>query len=296
MVSALGQEMCLYFQLRAGDGHNVQSQASKLVKEHEFEVKSSISKGLTYMIDWKLQFDKIYCIHYFKQKERLPRISTELKRVGILDSGVFEWFYDYDSPFFKVIQKNSTPSKTTSWICDDQSFSYFKCSFSHYRIWKEVQAREYKRVLILEDDEVFLKDLNLLDAIVCDIPSDDGIHLLDKFSCCGQLPYIANLQDKRHSVSNYFRSFDLSLKLYSGGAYSISNSAAELFSQFYEDALIQCDNIWNTKWFESTNLKKSFAIINACYQAPYQQTNCNQVDFDLAYSQCGLDKSLYQEY
>jgi len=54
-------------------------------------------------------------------------------------------------------------------------------------------VHEYKRVLILEDDEVFLKDLNLLDAIVCNIPSDDGIHLLDKFSCCGQLPYIANL-------------------------------------------------------------------------------------------------------
>lgn len=50
-------------------------------------------------------------------------------------------------------------------ILEESSFSYFKCSFTHYRIWKEICAREYKKTLILEDDEVFLKDLDLISEI-----------------------------------------------------------------------------------------------------------------------------------
>lgn len=248
------------------------------------------------MIDWKSQFDKIYCIHYFKQKERLPRISFELKRVGIFESKIFDWFYDYDSPFFKIIQKNSIPSSITPQICEEQSFSYFKCSFSHYRIWKEISSRGYQRTLILEDDEVFLKDLQLLNAIVLDIPKKIDICLLDKFSCYGQQPYIENLKNNKYLVSKYFREFNLNLKLYSGGAYSITKNAAQFFSNLYENQIIQADNIWNTEWFENLHLRKSFSVLNACYQMPYQNTNCKLVDFNLAYSFRGLDKSLYQEY
>ena len=57
----------------------------------------------TYMIQWNKYFDKIYCIHYINAIERMPRLLNELSRVGILNSGIFEWFYGYDSPFFSLI-------------------------------------------------------------------------------------------------------------------------------------------------------------------------------------------------
>lgn len=95
------------------------------------------------MVEWSKFFDKIWCIHYVKHKSRLLRMFTELARVGILRSRVFDWFYDYDSPFFKTIQKNSQAFPGMQEICSDKSYSYFKCSFSHYRAWKEMCCRGY---------------------------------------------------------------------------------------------------------------------------------------------------------
>ena len=37
-------------------------------------------------------FDKIVCIHFLPYKnDRLKNIASELKRIGILNSGKFDW-------------------------------------------------------------------------------------------------------------------------------------------------------------------------------------------------------------
>lgn len=51
------------------------------------------------MIDWKHHFDHIFCLHYVPNVDRKQRIESELKRVGILDSGIFSWHMSVPSPY-----------------------------------------------------------------------------------------------------------------------------------------------------------------------------------------------------
>ena len=246
------------------------------------------------MIEWKNYFDKIYCIHYYKFEDRMKRMVLELERVGIMHNPIFDWWYDYDSPFFKIIQKNSLAHEVNVEICNDKAFNYFKCSFSHYRIWKEIVARKINKTLILEDDEVFLKDLNFINKILLEFNTINvDLCLFDKFNCVGLNQYMQNLYNMNFYATPHIRYFDNTLQLCSGGCYFLTYNTAKRFVAMYEDKIIQCDNIWNVDSKLTSDLLKAFSIINICCQQPYDNTNCANVDFNLAYKFVLLDKSLY---
>ena len=245
------------------------------------------------MIDWRSQFDKIYCIHYFKQKERLPRISAELKRVGILDSGIFEWFYDYDSPFFNRLQRSLSNGQNSD-ILNPQQFSYFKCSFTHYRLWKEICAREFKRTLIIEDDEVFLKDLDLIQKLYRE-SGDFDLCLFDKAPFSSTFLYQQVLAKSNEHYPSMFRDFDASLNLCSSGNYSLSLKCAQIYAEEYERKIVASDEMWRDDQINQ-KIFKAFSTVNASYQMPYDSCLTKRADWNVAYSWCGLDKSLYQEY
>ena len=102
----------------------------------------------------------------------------------------------------------------------------FKCALTHYRLWKEICCRKYSYVLIIEDDEVFLKDLSYLNKILSDCETFADIRLFDKFSCSGPFQYLNNINNPQFNFTTYFRKFDNTLTLFSGGAYAISLKAA----------------------------------------------------------------------
>ena len=245
------------------------------------------------MIDWQSLFDKIYCVHYFKQKERLPRISAELKRVGILDSGVFDWFYDYDSPFFRRLQ-GSLFSEQQSEILQPESFTYFKCSFTHYRIWKEICARGFKRTLVIEDDEVFLKDLDLLQKMY-ETSRVFDLCLFDKAPFSSPFLYQQAVLSDNSQHPRGFKDFNSRLNLCSSGNYSLSQKCAQIYASAYEEKVSASDALWRDDQLNE-KLFKAFSVVNASYQLPYGSCLTAHDDWDLAYSWCGLDKTLYQEY
>lgn len=253
------------------------------------------------MLSWNIWFDKIYCIHYVNQRERVPRISAELKRIGILDSGVFDWFYDYDSPYFKTIQKHgkvldSEPNKD---ILSPTKFGFFKCSFTHYRLWKEICCREHKRTLIIEDDEVFLKDLSKLEEIYSN-SLDFDICLFDKVPTNSN-DYFAVLQ--RFAPTGWndnFRPIE-NLVLFSSGNYSISLELAKYYSSIYDQFIVPSDHMWTkyvNSWRSKDNFKKAFSILNASYQKQYSSCIMGKhLDyFENLYKNAKLNKSFYQDY
>ena len=56
----------------------------------------------------------------------------------------------------------------------------FNCAYAHYEIYKEALGLGYKRILVLEEDIVFLKDLLLMQQIFDSFPNYDVV-LFDKF-------------------------------------------------------------------------------------------------------------------
>lgn len=106
------------------------------------------------MIQWDKYFDHIFCVTYVNNG-RYHEISKELDRVGILKSGIFEFIYNVDYKY-KDIMHNAiySPGLNDAW-------KY--CTIQHLKIWNIIKEVGFKRVLILEDDIAFLKDLNKIE-------------------------------------------------------------------------------------------------------------------------------------
>ena len=111
-------------------------------------------------IDWKKYIDHIYCIHYVPYSDRRERLEKELKRVGILDSGIFSWQLSYDIPKFT---KNPLEDNT----------------YNHLQCYCNAKYMGYKKVMILEDDIVFLKDINMIQTLLDNLPNEYDICLFD---------------------------------------------------------------------------------------------------------------------
>ena len=122
------------------------------------------------MIDWKKHFDHIYCIHYLPYGDRYAKCLEELNRVGIRGSGIFSWKITWDSPLFDKLYE----------VCPDApSVGCMKVGFAHYQCIKEAYELGFKSVLILENDNIFLKDLDVAERIIENTPNCDII-LYDK--------------------------------------------------------------------------------------------------------------------
>ena len=126
------------------------------------------------MIKWNLYFDKIYCVHFLPHKERLPLLLKELKRVGILDSGIFEWRYTIPDKYDDIIWPIASRNK---WCSRKQ---YVNLALENHRILTEARLLELKRILIIEDDILFLTDISLIENILNNIPNQFGIVQFDK--------------------------------------------------------------------------------------------------------------------
>lgn len=132
-------------------------------------------------IDWAGRFDRIFCLHYVGHKDRMPGITAELRRTGILDSGVFEFRYTCNDPFEKSIEDTHRKLATLP----EQNRAYTSILVNYARVLRESLALGYRRILVLEDDIRFLKDLGELARVVDGTPDADVVqydkHLADPF-------------------------------------------------------------------------------------------------------------------
>ena len=242
------------------------------------------------MIDWKKYFDKIYCIQFLpKRYDRINRITNELDRVGILNSGILSWKLTYQSPFQRILQQNIS-IKHVNLIND---LGAFNCAFAHYEVHKEAKGLDLNRILVLEEDISFLKDLNRLEVYLENMPSTD-VCLLDKF-CYDPYKYQCDLINDSLQCNQYFRYFDKTCGHFGSGAcYSLSNKALNAFITVQEKTSFHCaDELWND-WGNddvNNNLTKSYAVVNLGYQKPFSDSVHNNIE--LAYKFVNLDKELY---
>lgn len=110
------------------------------------------------MINWNKYFDHIYCVHYVPMKDRRYDIESELKRVGIYDSGIFSWQLSYDIPKYVERYTNKSVSDLT---------------YNHYLIFNDILFHHYNKVMVIEDDVRFLKDLDRIERLLDECPDYD---------------------------------------------------------------------------------------------------------------------------
>lgn len=126
------------------------------------------------MIDWTSKFDHIYCLHCLDYADRKPELDVELERVGILNSGIFEYYYSTKSPLLDYMRKAMREAGCASFVTEIDA--HFYCTYEHYRILKDALLRGFERVLIIEDDVRFLKDLTKLQTLIESTPDVDYVN------------------------------------------------------------------------------------------------------------------------
>lgn len=229
-------------------------------------------------------FDHIYCLHYLPSDDRLPKLREEFKRVGI-DEGAdyFSWVYDYPSPLNDLVFKD--PKLRMDTALKASSREYVKrVSLKHYEIIKEAYSLGYKRILIMEDDVRFHRDMWHVRELLSNMP-DTNVVMFDKMVCSAggegarykqyinSLPAGALYGDM--AASKVFFIFC--------SCYSLDRKAMERIIGAQEQRLLPPDTPLNDK-----ELTGSFAIVNLAIQDPKLKTRKNE-----GYDKIGLDTHPY---
>ena len=182
-------------------------------------------------IDWAGTFDKICCIHYLPYKERYGDIRRELDRVGILSSENFEWHFTVDNAW-NVFLSNILLRNKLAWALTPSALCV---ALEHYQIIKKFYEIGCDNVLILENDIVFLKDLDIVKKYMENIPSGADIALFDYFIHCDDVEFKRYRAD---AVNGYFARYD---KLMAASCYMLSRKAMSELIPLYEKFLYPPD-------------------------------------------------------
>ena len=116
------------------------------------------------------RFDFKASVNFTGYAERAAMMDAEFSRVGI--SEVYR-VWNFPCPFDKVLQDHLNHVRLMG------RAGFFNSVMGHYRAIKTAYCLGHERCLIMEDDIRFLKDLNMLEDIVNDIPADADIALFD---------------------------------------------------------------------------------------------------------------------
>lgn len=167
-------------------------------------------------------------------------ISTELERVGILNAKNFTFFYDCSSPYDDIMYKDIK----IAYHPGDERLFIKKLSMKHYQMLKVSYDLGYNKILIIEDDIKFLKDLEELYNILINEPEESDITLFDKMIWRIQKArYDKEFENKLYlDYSNYTL---FSLAFSSTGCYSVSRNGMDEMITNYEHALTASDTYTN---------------------------------------------------
>lgn len=183
-------------------------------------------------IDWSRHFDRAYCFHFVKDAARLPGLTEEFRRVGLLDSGIFRWVTTYSNPWERRLieaMPRVWPKGATK-----TAVGFLNLGMATMRTLREALHDGCRRVLFMEDDIRFLKDLGELEAGLAAIPDGYDVVQLDKFERWEATPEEYAAKVAAQSVNG--RYFDAAGTLYtSGGCVMLTDGGMRNILRAYEE-------------------------------------------------------------
>ena len=213
------------------------------------------------MIKWDEKFDAIYCISLADNISRRDDLKKELKRVGILDSKVFHWKITVKNELYKYIWNNPSLKANKWWF---HLTGTLNCTLEHYAVYKECLALGYKRVLILEDDVVFLKDIKEIQKAIDNIPQNYDILKFNSYFSGTEEEIQKVINDNK--INDYYFDYS-SLQQISAACYAVSSKAMLILSKYQETFYQPSDAILNVQNTEiDSKLVRVSTIKDICIQ------------------------------
>lgn len=232
-------------------------------------------------IDWKKYADYIFCLNYLPNN-RKESISQKLTNLGIdiNDNEFFSFSYDIDHNIFKdhyndMMEKsfnifNQNAYYTKSYLDKDKHDYIFYLGSNIYHTLKIAQHLNYKRIILFEDDLLFLKDHNYI------IKAMDFIKTQDFDICMCQTNFMDAwagikseilINDSGEDLGNdMFMKVNVPLGLYGGGFIILTKSGIDKIVKYFEENnMIVCLDVLDALR-DKMNLETIFALKPLCIQ------------------------------
>ena len=207
-------------------------------------------------IDWACHFDHIYCFHFLPDTERMPGFTNELRRVGILDSGIFSFVYTTLDPWEKKLMElyPNVAGRHAS------ALQFLNLGLASARTIREALGLGYERVLFLEDDIRFLKDLDELETALAATPDGYDIVQYDKFMGWDVTPESYKALCEADAINDFY--FDAKGKeLSSGGCFMATKRGMEnMHRAFVEWRPAPMDGFLNMNGSRHAVARKNLAV------------------------------------
>ena len=165
------------------------------------------------------EFDKIYIISLITNKDRQEFIKYQMNELG-LD---FEFVYGVD---FKSLTNDAInipiiyPEMYDNGTCKEAGT--YGCAITHYQAVLQAYEFEYNNVLIIEDDVCFIKNKNLIEEYLNNIPKDaDFINFDPRFLL--EEEHNNLIDEIKNNNDNYLKISDNYQKMCGGMMYGLMN-------------------------------------------------------------------------
>lgn len=213
-------------------------------------------------------------------------MNSELERVDLTKSGILHIHENISSPFLDILQKNINCEKRLI------NTSAFSCAFGHYSIMKIAEFKKQNRILIMEDDFSFLKNLDKISEIL-----EKSEKNISNYDICLFSHFQTPCPDRKEEIPNYisemknaeknnqlFIPFSKITSVSSGLCYALSRNGyvslrglyehqAQLADIIYRDVPFQInEKVDNFKIFVLNNLKRFYSRIPICIQKCSEQS------------------------
>lgn len=246
------------------------------------------------VIDWTNYVDHIFCITYLPNG-KLNKISNTLSNIGINinDSKFFSFLYDYEHCIFKdqyQIMKsmsfdtfNKKRYFENSFLDNDKQDYVFYVGMNTYRILKISQYFNYDRIIIFEDDIIFLKDINYI------INALDFVNKQNDFDLClCQTTYV----DAYHGIKKYlqvcandlgndfFMKTSEPIGVYGGSFVILSKEGIDKIINYYEhyNMAVCIDSLDSLR--DKIELRTLFALKPLCIQECMLNWTNEQIEYN----------------
>ena len=247
-------------------------------------------------INWDQYADYIFCINYLPNN-KLNSISDILYNEGIniYDNSKFSFIYDVEHKLFmnefNDIKENTFKLLNLNKRFNQNNTSYvFYVGMITYKILKIAQYFKYKKIIIFEDDIIFLKDKNYLKNAL------DFINNEDFDLCMCQTTFLdnahGNIEFYKHNKSLQYLGTDMFMKtstnvgIYGGSFMILTDTCINKLIDFFEiHNVVTClDNLDGL--YHILNLTRLFALKPLCIQSDMlswtpEQIKLNNVNMNI---------------
>lgn len=207
-------------------------------KNQKYHIQPKLNNNIDIKIDWSI-FDKIYCIHYLPYKERKEHAILELKRIGIYDQPQFEFLYTVPNKYYDALIHPN---------CFDSQIDYTRIHKKNINLQinrlnaiRKAQLVGYNRILILEDDNLFHKDISLIAQYLKNFPLQYDIVNMD-YWFYDKTEFITLKSDRKNYINTYFIDTQKIEKIWNMSFISLTNKAMKYLCESQEKLLRPMDN------------------------------------------------------